>query len=251
VRLKGLIGGAYVTLNYFYGYDNSPVTVAIPPGPGSTPPSVASDGTVLLGNDLTGFYRRLRFVGFSFARDIEQMNIQALGGIAPLWRIEAFYAFDTDFGTQNPANPAFPESFEKHDDMRYAISADWKIWLKWLNPRYSISITPTFYHRMIRDYPNGYTLKEGTGTTVEDDNYIYNVMISTKYFHEKLIPSIFWLRDQTNRADMVRLQLTYDRSYEWRFTVGAFLLNGREDNMGFDVFENKDYMYFKIQYRWG
>ncbi len=256
VRLKGLIHGAYVTLNYFYGYNNAPVTIntpAPPPPPGAPPPMfpIASDGSVLLPGNLTGYYPLMRMVGFSIARDFERLTVEALGGVAPLFRLEASYTFDNTFGTQNPANPMFAESFDKHDDMRYAISIDWKIWMKWLNPRYSFSISPTFYHRIIRDYPHSYTLKESTGQGVEDDNYIYNVMLSTKYFHEKLVPSFFWLRDQTNSANMYRIQLTYDRSQYWHYTIGMFLLDGTEENNGFDVFENKDYIYFKVSYKWG
>lgn len=255
VRLKGLIEEAYVTLNYFYGYDNSPVTVNTPPPPpGAGPPpqfAIADDRTVILPANLTGYYGRLRFVGFTVARELEALRLKAIGGVAPMLRVEAFYAFDVAFGTQNPANPAFQESFDKHDDVRYAVSMDWKVWIKALNPRHSFAVIPTFYHRHIRDYPDTYLLKESTGQGVEDDNYVLSLMMNTSYFHEKIVPSVFWLRDLTNRATMWRLQLTYDRNTYWHYTLGAFLLNGKEMNKGFDVFENKDYIYFKVSYKWG
>jgi len=257
LRLKGLIHGAYVTLNYFYGYDNDPVTIDAPPPPGLPVIPTASDGTAILPGNLTGYYGLLRFVGGSVAYEIERLRVDALGGIAPMWRIEAAYFFDTTFGTMSEVNPAFQQSFEKHDEFRYAISADWKIWVKWLNPRYSFSISPTFYHRIVRDYPhtdiNGtpYDLKFSTGQNVEHDNYVYTLMVGTKYFHEKIVPQVFWLRDQTNQADMIRLQLSYIPTDRWSYTVGTFLLDGREGNKGFDVFENKDYVWFKVSFKWG
>ena len=77
------------------------------------------------------------------------------------------------------------------------------------------------------------------------------LMINTSYFHNKLTPSFFWMHDVDNHADMYKLQLTYDYSDVWRYTLGALILNGEEPGNGFHVFEDKDYIYFKISYKWG
>jgi hypothetical protein len=85
---------------------------------------------------------------------------------------------------------------------------------------------------------------------VEDDNYLASLMISTSYYLNKISPSFFWLRDVNNRANLFKYQVVYDHTDYWRYTIGALFLNGVETTKGFDVFENKDYIYFKISYRW-
>ena len=85
---------------------------------------------------------------------------------------------------------------------------------------------------------------------LDDDNYAYALMIMTSYMHEKIKPNFFILHDHTNKAQMIRAQITYDRNSWWNYTLGAIWLNGSE--MGsFQLFENKDYVFFKVSYRWG
>jgi len=161
------------------------------------------------------------------------------------------------------------DAFKECDEIRYAISADWKVKIPWLNEHYYFTLGPMFYHRHILSYPstgpndrfNPATynpmmagqptgLKEGDDIYLEDDNYVYVLMLMTQYYHGKILPSVFILHDQTNRAQMIRVQCNYDRSHLWRYSLGAIFLNGSEPG-GFNVFENKDYVYFKISYRWG
>jgi hypothetical protein len=248
VRLKGLIRDAFITLNYFYGYDNLPIIVTN--ALGAFPIDIASDGSWLWHPQQTGKYRLLRYVGFTFARDFQSLNLKALGGVAPTFRLEAFYAFDSEFATAL-------ETYNKSDEIRWALTVDWKVKLNWLNPRNYIVISPQYYHRHVLAYPTRYRspqgtrgYKEGPDQYVEDDTYIGVLMIMTQYFHGKILPSFMTMRDFVNKAGFYRIQVQYARSHNWNYSLGAILLYGTEVG-GFNVFENKDYLFFKVSYKWG
>ena len=234
VRLQAMAWDSLFSLNYFYGRENSPVEVS----EGLPGTSEASDGKTLLHLNYDGYYPLLRFLGGTFTRDIPVMNASFLGGVAPVLRLETFYAFDNTFATSD-------NKFEQSDEWRWAVGMDWKVRIKPLNEKYFFSISPQFYHRKIRDYPHAYDY-----AGVEDDNYLASLMISTSYYLNKISPSFFWLRDVNNRANLFKYQVVYDHTDYWRYTIGALFLSGVETTKGFDVFENKDYIYFKISYRW-
>ena len=234
-RLKGVVNDAFITLNYFYGIDDSPVTkmAAAPPSMG-----MASDGKPIIHANMEGYYPRFRFAGATFSRDITSLRASFLGGVAPVVRMEGFYGFDNTFATSL-------NTFEKSDELRWALGVDWKVKIPFLNPMAYFMVSPQFYHRKIMDYPTGYSF-----ANLQEDNYMTSLMMNTTYFHNKIVPMFFWLHDVNNHADMYKLQLTYDYSSEWHYTVGALFLNGQEPGNGFQIFENKDYIYFKISYKW-
>ena len=241
-RVKGVVNKSIITLNYFYGRENAAVTkmAAVPPSI-----TVASDGKPILHATVEGYYPLLRIAGATFSREVTPLRASFLGDVAPVVRLEGFYAFDNTF--TNSLN-----AFEKFDELRWALGIDWKIKIGFLNPRTYFNISPQIYHRKILDYPSDRTLTgAGGGTPVQEDNYMTTLMINTSYFHNKIAPSFFWMHDVDNHADMYKLQLTYDYSNKWRYTLGALFLNGQEPGNSFQVFENKDYLYFKISYKWG
>ena len=245
-RIKGVVHDAIVTLNYFYGRENSPLVQMAPTPPGT---SLASDGTVLVHPTFQGYYPRLQFVGATFARDITPVKASVLGGVAPVVRLEGFYSFGSTFDALDPVTQT--ENYVKSDEVRWAAGVDWKVKIAFLNPRAYFMISPQFYHRKLLDYPSDRSLFTGWGQPILEDNYMSTLLINTSYLHNKLVPSFFWLHDLDNHADMYRLQLVYDYSNEWHFTLGALFLNGQEPGNGVHIFENKDYLYFKISYKWG
>lgn len=234
VRLRAVMFDSIVTLNYFYGIDNDPVTKAV-----NAPPAMAVspyDQRFVLHPMEEGYYPRFRFAGLTFTRDLEKLTMSALGGVAPVIRFEGFYGFDNTFTTAL-------ETFEKHDEIRWALGVDWKIRVDMLNPRAYFMISPQIYHRKILDYPS-YGIKN-----LEDDNWQSSLMINTTYWHNKIQPSIFWLRDITTNSDMFRMQVIYEHSHKWNYTLGALILTGEDTGLGFEPLENKDQVYFTASYR--
>ncbi len=235
-RIIGIAAGSIVTLNGFYGKDNDYVARST----GMTT-SVASNGDLLIHPILQAYYPDFKFIGATFSRDITPLSASYLGGVAPVIRLECLYAFDSTFVNQ------ISNEFEEKDEWRYAVGIDWKAKINWLNPRAYFIISPQFYHRKILDYPSQANALSG----VENDNYMTTLMITTSYLHNKLSPSFFWMRDITNDANFFRYQIIYDYTYQWRFTLGATAFDGDEEGRGFEVFDHKDQIYFKISYKWG
>ncbi len=244
LRIKTIIKEAIVTLNYFYGRDNDPVTknVAKNPYVSMSP----HDGRYIIYPFIRGRYPTFQFVGGTFTRDISPLKSSVLGGVAPVLRLEALYAFNNTFGTTR-------NDYEKNDEIRWALGIDWKVKIPPLNPKRNFRIMTQFYQRRLQNYPADYELiNAANGSNFEHpDNYQATVMIDTAYFHEKLKPSFFWLRDITDRGDFFRYQTVYEYSNNWAFTLGALFLGGARHTRGFEPLKHKDYLYFKVAYKWG
>jgi hypothetical protein len=233
-RVKCIVYDSIITLNYFYGLDNDPVAKS------AGPPIItqASDGKLIIHPFLQGKYPLFRFIGATFSKDITPLKSALLGGVSPVVRFETLYAFKNIFVTTI-------NTFDKSDEFRWAIGIDWKIKIPLLNPRAYFSVSPQFFHRKIMDYPSRYDLAD-----LEKNTYAVTLLIKTSYFNAKLVPSFFWLRDITSQSDFFKLELLYDYTHNWRFTLGTLLFHGEEKGKGYQRFDNKDQIYFKITYRW-
>ena len=249
-RIKGSVYDALITLNAFYGRDNDPVRMLVSPFVSPIPPNIyAPDGRLILHPFQEGKYPLFRFVGATFSKDIIPLRASFLGGVAPLLRLEAFYAFDNTFAFNIPGTVSY--RFEKSDEFRGAIGVDWKVKIPFLNPRAYFTISPQFYYQRIVDFPSIEDVFATGDTPVKRNNYKTTLMISTSYLHNKLNPSFFWLRDINSKSDYFRLQLVYDLSHQWHFTLGASLFHGNKTGEGFQLFNHKDQIYFKVAYKWG
>lgn len=237
-RIKTIIADSIITLNGFYGRSNDYVSRSAAAPPRMT---TAEDGAVIIHPQLEAFYPYFKFVGATFSRDITPLKASFLGGVAPVLRLETFYAFNSTFSNQ------ITNEFVKKDELRYAIGVDWKVKIPLLNPRAYFTISPQFYQQKIMSY--GSERKELAG--LYENNYMTTLMITTSYLHNKLVPSFFWMRDRTNKANFFRYQLGYDYSNVWHFVIGATTFDGTKEGQGFDVFQNKDQLYFKVSYKWG
>ena len=233
-RVKGVVYDSIVTLNYFYGLDNDPVTKNV------GPPLInqASDGKLIVHPFLEGKFPLFRFVGATFSRDITPLKASFLGGVSPVVRLETFYAFKNTFASTI-------NTFDKSDEFRSAIGIDWKVKIPFLNARAYFSISPQFFYRRIIDFPSTYDL-----VNLEKNNYQTTLLIKTSYINAKLAPSFYWFHDISTRSDFYKLELMYDYTHHWRFTLGSLLFHGEERGQGFEPFDNKDQVYFKITYRW-
>ncbi len=241
-RVKGVIKDFILSLNYYYALDHSPVlkTKAAQP----IPPSLASDGRLIIHPAFFGRYPLFRYVGMTATRDIPFLKYSPLGGIAPVFRFETFYGFGETFVSPQ-------QTFEKSDELRIGLGIDWKIKVNFLNPRAFFVISPEIIYRRLVDLPGGNTQFTDTGSNLlKRNNYQATIFLSTTYLNAKLAPSIYFWRDFTQKADFMRLQLTYYWSSHWLGTLGLVLLDGTRQNVGFEPFDNKDYVDFKITYKW-
>jgi len=235
IRMKGVFWDNIITLNYFYGLDNSPAQVNV--GPPDV--SITPGGDMVLHLNQAGYYPRFRFVGATFSRDLSSLRADFLGGISPVLRLEGFYAFDNTFATNL-------DRFVECDEIRWGIGVDWKIRVPWINPTQGIAIWPQFYHRNIQDVPG-----EGFASGAESDNYQWTLLMNTSYMNAKLTPSFFILRDIRSRSHFMKLEVEYKPTNNWQYAIGALLVDGSEETTGLNVFDNKDYLYLKVSYRWG
>ena len=205
----------------------------------------ASDGVLLLHLPLEGFHPRQRFAGATFSRDFPSLKASSLGGVAPVLRLEAFYAFGETFATTEQPLARFVE----FNEMRYAVGVDWKIKIPVLAPRSYFLISPQFFQRKILGYPSDFKLVSSDSGPVDKDNYTTTLLVTTSYFHNKIVPLVFWMRDITNKADLVKAQVTYAHSDTWNFILGTLLLDGKKEGKGFQPLENKDQVYATVKYR--
>ncbi len=254
-RVKGVIKDAIITLNAFYGLDNSPILKFSDPFNPFPVITIASDGKLLLHPGLEGKFPRFRFVGITFTRDIPFLKASFLGGVAPVIRLETFYAYNNTFTDAFATGAPSLNIFRTFNEFRAAFGCDWKVKIPLLNQRGYFTISPQVFYRRV-DLPNGAQDWFDTALTrVGKNNWLYSLYISTSYLNARLTPSLFWLRDQEFGSDFFRLQITYDWTQKWRFTIGALLFTAKElplfkSNNSFDLFKHKDQIFFKITYKW-
>ena len=248
IRLKAVAWDAIITLNYFYGRDNNRAAIFVPAMPIIEPNGFDDQPVVHLSRK--GHYPLFRFAGATFTRDFESLNLSALGGVAPVLRLEGLFGKNNTFSTNLP--PGL-DRFEKYDEIRYAIGIDWKIKIPWLNPRAYFTLMPQFYHRHIFSYPTDHKLMDGAGPPVPENTYMTTFRISTTYFHNKLEPSFTWVGDHSYHSGFFIPQLKYEYDDQWNFTLGAVLIDGSGDvnraGQGLHKLRNKDHIFFTASYR--
>ncbi len=239
-RMKMTLHDTIFTANYYYGRDKDPVSRIAGPSRVDLSPY---DGRMIVHPNVEGYYPIFRFAGGTLTTDIDSLQSTCLGGVAPVLRGEAFYAFGSTF-TSDAAN-----SFESHDEIRWAVGVDWKVMVPVLNPYSFFTISPQYYHRKIVGYPDRGMLTGPGGGPLRENNYQSSLMVSTSYLNGKLQPSFFWLRNISERADFYRFNLIYDWSHNWRYTVGALLFYGAKEGKSFEAFAHKDQVYLAVSYR--
>lgn len=247
LRVKGNIYNTLVTLNGFYGRDNSPAALFVPPFFSPVPPNIfASDGKLLLHAFQEGKYPLLKFVGATLAKEITPLKVSFLGGVAPTLYLEARYAFDRTFVFTNPLFPFPVNRFGNSDEFLGGFNIAWKVLIPFLNPNTYFNIMPEFIYQRIMNYPS---LEEISG--LKKNNYQTFLNISTSYFHNKLTPSFSWIHDINSNSNYFVPKLVYDYDTHWHFTLGGQLFKGAKEGQGLQLFDNKNQIYFKVAYKWG
>lgn len=236
LRIRGIISGWSFSLNGFYGRDNSPVTRYVPP---YELYSAAYDGRTILGLVEEGFYPRQKFVGVSLNKEISAIQITALGGVAPVMRLESMYEIDA---VLTDANMEFVES----DRFSAGVGFDWKFKLRFIPQRAFFELVPQFIYQKYLDYPD-VGVKDNAH---EEDRWETAVFLSTKYMNARLHPYVVYVYEHEFDSNFWILKLTYTWNQNWETTLGATILDGKENEAnGLDAFENKDQITFKIRYQ--
>jgi uncharacterized protein DUF1302 len=236
LRIRGIISGWSFSLNGFYGRANSPVTRYVPP---YEVWSTAYDGRSVLGLVEEGYYPRQKFVGMSLNKELSKVQITALGGVAPVMRIESMYEFDS---TLTNAYMEFVES----DRFSIGVGFDWKFKLRFLPQRAFFELVPQIIYQKYLDYPD-VGVKDNA---YEEDRWETAIFLSTKYMNARLHPYLVYIYEHEFDSNLWILKLTYTWNAKWETTIGATILDGNESEAnGLDAFKNKDQVTFKIRYQ--
>jgi len=241
-RLKGMLpDSTYFTLNFFDGVENSPVEL---PTYGLRTEREDDKGRPIYHFEMEGEYFDQRNVGFTVAREFESLYSNFLGGVAPVIRAEALYELDTTFSTDGKSGG---DEFEEYDAIHWGISADWKINIPILNPRRYFTVEPGFIHRYIDDYPSDYKLRGFDAAEMKKNRYSITLLAMTYYLHDKLTPSLFYMRriEGSVKGDTWRFKLDYAPNTTWRFSAMLYML----EKKGFKTIDHKDNLSFTVQYQ--
>ncbi|MCX5831964.1 MAG: hypothetical protein NT140_08775 [Deltaproteobacteria bacterium] len=233
-RITANLFDARVSLNGYYGrsFDAVTTNVAAPPGMATS----AWDNRMIMSPAVEGYYPLFKFVGATFTRDITPLKASFLGGVSPVLRLETFYAFKSTFTTNS-------NTFETFDETRAAVGLDWKVKIPLLNDKSGFALSGQVYDQRIMDYPTGGLVG------VDENNWKTTLSISTAYFNAKLQPSVFWLRDYTNKSEFFRYQLVWSHSDAWKYTLGVLNVKWNKEGVGFEPLKDKDHIYFNVAYK--
>lgn len=253
-RVKGVVNDMIFSLNYFNGLSNA-AQLRLNGAPDVT--MSADNVTGILHLPVDQQYPRYQMVGATFTSDFPSVNSSVLGGVAPVLRLEGMYVMNNTTGVQGGVVGAPFDRYIKKNEIRYVVGVDWKLKADFLNPKALFLLSGQFFHRHVMDFEKDMAPAEVAAhmdlkdflANVKEDNYMATLMINTTYFHNKLTPQFFWMRDMTLNGNMFKPQLTYDYSDKWHFTVGALFLDGNVSQKGFEPLKNKDQLFATLKYR--
>jgi hypothetical protein len=258
-RVKGVIWDTMFTLNAFYGRENSPIVKFADPLNPFPNGHLASNGDFILNPGFEGHFPRFRFFGATASRDVPFLKAAFLGNIAPVFRLEGFYAYHNTF-TDALSAPVFVNEFKKFDEIRVALNIDWKVKIPFLNPKAYFFINPQVYYRGVKHSGGPQDWFDTALTRVGKHNLTTTLYVDTVYLNAKLRPSLFWIHDWEFNGDYFLPQVMYDWSDNWRFTLGSLIWAGKKlpgwdngsfkSNNGFELFKHKDQIFFRVTYRW-
>ncbi len=250
LKVRADIGGTIVHLLGFYGRDRDYVSEAAA-APFFTGPN-AFDGAFVMHPVNKAFYPYYKFVGATVAKEVESLSASVLGGVSPVFRIEALYAFNTVYAMQMGQSGTGLNTFMKTNEIALAVSADWKIKSDLLNPNAYISISPQFFFQRELNYPHltGVvpTAKATNETNIYENDYKYSLMVMTSYFHNKLTPMFVWSHNQTLHDNMLMGKLSYAPNQTWSYSLSGIYFDGAKYHQGNNFMQNKDKIWANITY---
>lgn len=251
LKVKGNVMDTTVNLLFYYGrdrdyvaLDNNSLT--------RIDPTNAWDGRSVLHAGQTAYYPYFKFVGATLTRDLSGVKSSFLGGVSPVLRIEALYAFNSSFAIRNGQTSAVTQ-IQKTDEFQGMVGLDWKVKIPFLNPTAFFTISPQYFYQKVMDYPHGddrLIQRASIGPfPLETSNHMTSLMVNTSYFHTKVTPTVFWLRHWTRKFDMYKAEVAYAPTSNWTYKLGVLVFDGEQLNYGFETMKNKDQLYFTMGYQ--
>jgi len=248
-KISANIKDTMLNLIGFYGRANAPSTINIPPYLALDPTyppewgvplfTPGTDGVDAVHLTYDGYYPRQKYLGLTWTADLSGLASAALGGVSPVLRFEAMYEFDHVF------KEAWETMRYESDFLRTGVGIDWKLKIPFLNSRSYINIMPQLLYDKIMDYPDNFELFYSP----YDDLYSASLVLFTGYFNQKLVPEFAMFYDITHKAYMILPSITYKFNGNCDFKLMAGFFGGEKEGLGLQPFENKDYIGFKIKYK--
>ncbi len=259
LKFRGVLSdGTIVNILGFYGRDRD--YAAATSGAGAVFSFNNWDYKGILSPVQSGYYPYYKFVGLTLAKEVPQLAFQVLSNIAPVFRLESTYAFNTTYGTNEAVDAS--KQFVKTDELAVALTMDYKVRVRWLNPTVGITINPQVFFQREMNFNHGFA----TGATpfnptriemsqrgsiagaLHENNYKYSLLLMTQYLNTKLTPMAMWIRDVQNATDMYLFKLTYARDSNWTYGLSGVFFSGKYAGNGMEVMRHKDKVWATVSY---
>ena len=196
-------------------------------------------------------YPRQKFIGATLTTELPFLGFSAVGGAAPVLRSEIKYEFDKKFNEAGTVPVPTPDGFIESDMLDVAVGLDWKFKVNPLNRRAYIGVSSQLFYKHITDYPD-YLTVAGVPARIFDipdaNTFAVSTVISTAYLNAKLVPQIACLWEIDNEAVLLLPSVSYSFSTRLKVSTQYAFMHGAIVGRSLDVFENKDYINFKVRY---
>ena len=196
-------------------------------------------------------YPRQKFVGATLTTELPFLGWTAVGGAAPVLRSEIKYEFDKKFNEAGTVPVPTPDGFIESDVLDVGLGLDWKFKVNPINRKAYLSTSTQVFYKHITDYPD-YPTVAGTPAKIFDipdaNTFQVSTYIQTAYFNAKLVPSVACLYDIDNEALLLLPGISYSYSTRLSFSTQYAYMHGAIPGRSLDVFENKDYITFKVRH---
>ncbi len=265
LKLKGTLpDGTVVSLLGYYGRDRDYAYAATSPFFFVTANNWDRTKGVL-NTVKKGYYPYYKFVGLTIAKEVPQLAFSALSNIAPIFRLESTYAFNTKYGTSELLDES--KQYAKTDELAVALTMDYKVRVPWLNPNVGITVNPQFFFQREMNFYHGYGVTGFDPVTyapvisrlslnprlsiyepLNENSYKFSILLTTFYMHGKLQPMFMWIRDVSNAGDMYLAKLTYTRNQNWSYGLSGVLFQGKYPGQGMEPARNKDKIWATVTY---
>ena len=248
-QAKGVTsGGDVITADAFYGYNNTPVAKMAGSlfstnlsAPSPIPP-IFLPGQKIMNPVWEGYYPLQRFAGLTYFTELQSLRSSFTGGVAPTISWEAKYDYRDAFAA------ASSSGFRTSNQISSVLEVDWKTKIDFLNPMTYFSFTGQLNYGQLS---NTDIWRQQVQYLGHPASYSSLLLITTSYLHQKLTPTFSWVHDFYSNTDILGYELAYAPNTRWTYSLGAQQFNTNKVNEGFYIFDNKDLIYFKMQYKWG